>query len=149
VDDHVYRENRALFESWNRLRHEHFGPAAIFVVACVLLVLGAAIFMQPVRPVKVGLQIVREADCTAPAAKGVNWSGCDKNGELLIGADLRGADLRGTRLNNAHLRYADMSQANLAQAELANADMTGAKLGGAVWTDGRMCAAGSVAVCKK
>jgi len=149
VDVHVYRENRAMFESWSRLRQAHFGWAVVFVLACALLVLVAAIFMQPVRPVKVGLQIVREANCTAPAAKEVNWSGCDKNGELLVGADLRGAALRGTRFNHARLRYADLTQANLTQAELADADLTGAKLGGAVWVDGQVCAADAVTVCKK
>lgn len=147
VEQHVYRENRALFEAWNRMRRQHYGWAAAFVVLSALLVLAAALLMQPVRPVKVGLEL-RQADCTLPAARGVNWSGCNKEGELLVGADLRGAELLGTHLKSARLRYADLTQANLAQADLTSADLTGVRLGNAVWVDGRVCAADSVGVCK-
>lgn len=147
VEHHVYRENRAIFEAWNRMRQQRYGWAMAFVTLSALLVLGAALFMQPVRPVKVGLQIL-QADCTLPAARGVNWSGCNKEGELLVGADLRSAELLGTRLKSARMRYADLTQANLAQADLTNADLTGARLGNAVWVDGRVCAEDSVSVCK-
>ncbi len=147
VEHHVYRENRALFEAWNRMRQQRYGWAAAFVSLFALLVLGAAMFMQPVRPVKVGLNI-HKVDCTIPAARGVDWSGCSKDGELLVGVDLRGAELLGTSLKSARLRYADMTQANLERANLAGADLTGARLGSAVWVDGRVCAADSIGVCK-
>lgn len=148
VEHHVYRENRAMFESWNRMRKQRYGWAVSFVVLAALLVLGAALFMQPVRPVKVGLHIIRPADCSLPAARKVNWSGCNKEGELLVGADLRGAELLGTRLKGALLTYADLTQANLGQADLTDADLKGARLGNAVWTDGRVCSADSIGICK-
>jgi len=147
VEDHVYRENRGMFDAWSRMRRQHYGWAIAFVALVLALVVGAVVFIKPVHPVKVGLLISR-VDCTAPAAHGVNWSGCDKEGELLIGADLRGAELSGARLKGARLRYADLTQADLIRADLSAADMTGARLDGAVWVDGHVCAENSIGVCK-
>ncbi len=147
VERHVYRENRALYDASNGAGPQHYGWAAAFVLLVALLALAAALFMQPVRPLTVGLHISPE-DCNKVAGRDVNWSGCNKEGELLIGADLRGAQLLGTRLKHARLRYADLSQANLARADLTGADLTGARLGNAIWIDGRTCAVNSVGVCR-
>jgi len=79
----------------------------------------------------------------------------------LTGADLRYADLTGANMAYAKLNRANLKGANLRLADLTNADMSGtdlsfadlsgarlggtqlehAKLDGAIWTDGRVCAA--------
>ncbi|MCP4182172.1 MAG: pentapeptide repeat-containing protein [Hyphomicrobiales bacterium] len=81
--------------------------------------------------------------------------------------NLKGADLMLANLENAHLHAANLQKANLMLANMQNvnlldADMRGAnlqganltgailiqaKLEGATWTDGRVCAAGSVGKC--
>jgi uncharacterized protein YjbI with pentapeptide repeats len=75
----------------------------------------------------------------------------------LTGVDLAGADLSGANLPNADLFYADLSGANLTDAYLTDADLSGADLksanlsgadlSGATWTDGRLCAEGSISIC--
>jgi uncharacterized protein YjbI with pentapeptide repeats len=117
------------------------------MVACLMAVIATVLWVKPVNPVKVGLSI-RSTTCDSPAIKGINWGQCSKEGELLVGADLRSAELVGTNFRNANLRYADLTQANLSQADLTGADLTGTKLGGAVWTDGRVCGVTSVGVCR-
>lgn len=74
------------------------------------------------------------------------------------GADLSLADLRATRLVDASLRRAKLEHADLTNADLRYADLTEASLGGAElrrarldharWNDGRVCASGSVGVCR-
>lgn len=70
-----------------------------------------------------------------------------RNAELvqvnLTGADLTGADLSGADLSGADLRYAVLSQANLTGARFSNT-----LLDKATWSDGRVCAAGSVDACR-
>jgi uncharacterized protein YjbI with pentapeptide repeats len=60
----------------------------------------------------------------------------------LTGATLRGADLRSTQFVNAILQGADLSGANILRAIFRNADLSGA-----TWTDGKVCAAGSIGRC--
>jgi hypothetical protein len=67
----------------------------------------------------------------------------DLNKALLTGATLRGADLRG-----ADLRGADLSYADLRGAQLAGVSLEGAKLDKTIWTDGGLCAQGSVGGCQ-
>jgi hypothetical protein len=147
VELKAYREGRGDFESWLRNRRQRYGPAAGFVALLLLLLTLIALLLKPVNPIAVGLQI-SNSDCAAAARKGVNWSGCDKDGALLVGADLRSAELVGTSLKQANLSFADLSRANLLQAELRGANLSGARLGNAVWVDGRVCAEGSVGLCK-
>jgi len=83
------------------------------------------------------------AACWDPAGKDVNWSNCDKSKTNLSGANLTDADLR----------TAVMSGTNLSGANLTNADleevmgMSDTNMSGATWTDGRICAEGSIGVC--
>lgn len=147
VEQHVYRQERATFESWLRSRHETYGWV---VVALVLVVIGVGYMMAKapaVNPVAIGLKI-HAAECDHVPRKGIDWGGCTKTGYLLAGADLREAQLVGTQLQGANLRYADLRRANLKGANLTHADLTGARLDGATWTDGRICAAGSVGLCR-
>lgn len=143
----TYRESRADFESWVRSRRQKNGLVIALIVAVLAGAAAVGMQMQPVNPIKVGLNF-HPADCTLAASKGVVWSRCNKEGELLVGADLRDADLVGTNLKGANLKYAKLNQANLTQADLRGADLTGARLGGAIWTDGRVCAVESMGVCK-
>lgn len=70
-----------------------------------------------------------------------------RNAELvnvnLTGADLSGADLSGADLTGADLRYAVLTAANLTGTRLNTA-----QLGKAAWSDGRMCAEGSIGECR-
>ncbi len=58
-------------------------------------------------------------DCSAPAAPGVDWSGCDLSGANLNFASLAGADLSGVNLTDANVFRADLSGANLTGAFVA------------------------------
>ncbi len=130
-----------------------FGRTAFLAAALALLLVTAS-----------GAQ----AACSDPAAPYVDWSNCDKYGAVLKRTDLKYASLKGTDLtlaslsyadlNNADLTYAVLYLADLTNATLTNADLTNAKLmdgngeyaadlSGATWTDGRVCAAGSMGAC--
>ena len=73
-------------------------------------------------------------------------------------ANLHGAHMHGVNLENANLMMADLSKANLMDANLSGANLTGANLMGAIllktkfdnatWTDGRVCAVGSIGKCR-
>jgi hypothetical protein len=155
-------------ESWLR---RYLGVAAS-IGAVVLLVALGLIYYQPVNPVKVGVVPVQPL-CGKPAAPGVNWSGCDKQGALLRGVDLTrgkldyanfsradlsasrldhaslvGANLDAADLNHADLNHADLSNADLSAANLASANLTGAVLDHAIWFDGRVCGVGSLGQCR-
>lgn len=81
---------------------------------------------------------MRLADCAAAASPGINWSGCNKQGEVLRGRNLSHANLRSAKLNSidlssslltaADMAYADLSQANLQSAQLQQANLKGANL---------------------
>jgi hypothetical protein len=67
-------------------------------------------------------------------------------------ADLRGAVLTGATLQAAVLARADLEAADLSYVNVLGADLVGARLDGAIldraiWTDGRICATGSVGTC--
>ncbi len=69
-------------------------------------------------------------------------------GTHLSGADLRGANLRWAVLVKSDLRRADLRGADLRNAVMPYPeDLQGAQLSGAIWTDGRRCAEGSVGYC--
>lgn len=67
----------------------------------------------------------------------------DLRGARLVGAALTAADLSG-----ADLTGADLSYASLQSARLSGAVLSGARLDQAIWTDGRLCATGSVGGCR-
>jgi hypothetical protein len=147
VEHHAYRENRAVFEQWIRSGSVQYSKVILGIFIPVVLVVVGALFMKPVNPVRVGLK-VGKVDCMQAPGRGVDWSGCDKSGMLVVGADLRDAALVGTNFNHAVLQYTDLRHANLRQSNLDGADLAGAKLEGATWVDGRVCAANSVGQCK-
>lgn len=151
-------------------KRRYIGAAAAILV--LALVAWGMLSYQPVNPVKVGV-IPVQPQCQAVAAPRVNWSGCDKEGKRLRGVDLNGSDLsyasflradlsgsrlsgakltgvnfNGSELNNADLRGTDMSNADLRGANLLSANLAGAVLDHAIWTDGRVCAVGSLGQCR-
>lgn len=146
VEQHSYRESRAAFESWLKLERQRYGKPVIALLVLFVLVVGMVLLYEPVNPVKIGLRI-HNGQCELAPARQVDWSGCNKQGFLLLGADLRGAQLINVDLTGANLRYADLREADLSGAHLERADLTGTRLDGAVWIDGRICANNSVGAC--
>lgn len=81
------------------------------------------------------------ADCSAPASQGVNWSSCNLSGAQLLKTNLVAANLMNANLQTANFYAADLSHANLKYAQLhltnltyvnlTKADLTGASLMGA------------------
>ena len=77
-------------------------------------------------------------NCDAPAAPGVNWSGCNKIGLRFSNVDLRGANLESTdltgsffvdaNLEGANLQYAKMNKVSLMKTNLTLANLTGSDL---------------------
>lgn len=65
----------------------------------------------------------------------------------LHAANLQGANLMLANLRKANLLDADLTGANLRGANLEGAILIQAKFDGATWTDGRICAHGSVGEC--
>lgn len=101
--------------------------------------------------------LARNSNLREANLMGAVLSGADLAYSDLSQANLGYADLKGAALKGANLRGADLTYADLTGADLTYADLKGARLGGAVvegsdfsgavWPDGRVCAAGSVAGC--
>ncbi len=78
-------------------------------------------------------------------------------GANLMLANLEGAHMHGVNLKEANLMMANLSKVNLLDADLSGANLLGANLSGATllkakldnatWTDGRVCAVGSIGKC--
>ncbi|WP_455199358.1 pentapeptide repeat-containing protein [Kaarinaea lacus] len=103
------------------------------------------------------------ADIAYTNLVGANLTGTEMSQAALVGANLRNADLSQAKLDKANLAYAVFQGANLTAADLTGADMSNAdlkgamitlaklsetKLDNAIWTDGKVCAAGSIGECK-
>jgi uncharacterized protein YjbI with pentapeptide repeats len=102
------------------------------------------------------------ADLNSAVLRQAKLTATDLSGSDLRYADLQGADLSYARLRRADMQGADLSQANLLQADLAGADLRYAdlsgsrlqganlnavRLGGAIWTNGKVCAETSFGRC--
>lgn len=110
--------------------------------------------------------------CTAIAKSNDDYLQSDmdkllKGEKCLIGAKLEGANLKGMKLNGVNFRNAELEKVNFENADLTNTNFTnadleeanlkGAKINGAIfsgteleyakWTDGRICAEGSIGGC--
>jgi len=77
-----------------------------------------------------------------------NLEGADLRSADLRAANLKGALLRGANLSQSDLRDADLGYANLQAANLDGVSLSGTKFDQAIWTDGRVCAKGSVGECR-
>ena len=103
---------------------------SLWIALAALMFLGLASVVvwwgQRDQPIRASLS--QTANCAAPAAEGVHWSGCDLRGRALAGASLRNARLDRARLEDAHLAGAVLEYASARQANLRNADLRSAKL---------------------
>lgn len=86
---------------------------------------------------------LRAADLSYASLEGADLRSTD-----LRAANLKGASLRAANLSMSDLRDADLGYANFEAAALNGASLSGAKLDRAIWTDGRVCADGSVGECR-
>ncbi len=95
---------------------------------------------------------VRGADLKGAHLTGADLSYAEFGGSTLAYAQLGGSNLKGATLKGTDLSYADLAGADLSYADLSGARVGGARLNDAVldnaiWTDGRICAVGSVGAC--
>jgi len=70
----------------------------------------------------------RLADCNASAKPGINWSGCNKQGEILRSRQLTEVNFRSAKLDSIDLSNSTLTQADLAYASLSNANLTASQL---------------------
>lgn len=73
----------------------------------------------------------RLTDCNAMAQPGINWSGCNKEGELLRSRNLQQANFRNAKLQTSDLSAAQLQQADFAYANLSRAILVSSQLQGA------------------
>jgi len=92
--------------------------------------------------------VLKAADLYGVQLRNADLSYANLEGADLRMANLKGASLRGANLSLSDLSNADLGTANLQAANLNGVSLTGAKLGRAIWTDGRVCANGSVGECR-
>ena len=71
------------------------------------------------------------ADCSASAAPGVDWTGCDKEIIIMSGSDLSGATLVETDFTSTDLRDSNLLAANFEKATLVRASLARSKADGA------------------
>lgn len=94
--------------------------------------------------------------------QGANLSHCilqltSFKGANLMLVNFEGSHMHAVNLVNANLSMANLSKVNLMDADLSGANLLGANLNGAIllkakfdnatWTDGRICAKGSIGKC--
>lgn len=101
--------------------------------------------------------VLTSADLMAARLAGARLSGADLDYADLRRADLRdcnlveaslvGAILQDTLLDGARLSGANLNYADLRGTSLEGVNLEGVRLGRTVWTDGRVCAEGSVGQC--
>lgn len=108
------------------LQHYSAGPKKRLVYLSLFVLLGAT---------AVGLYLAaqngedaRLADCGAAARPGINWSGCNKQGELLRSRNLTGVNFRSAKLESIDLSNSNLTQSDLAYANLSNANLTSTQL---------------------
>ena len=86
--------------------------------------------------ISMGGENIKLADCHANAKPGINWSACNKQGEVLRNRNLQGANFRSAKLqsadfSSAQLQGADLAYADLSQAILISTQLQGSNLKGA------------------
>ena len=126
-----YREVSQRLHRAERPRHEHY----LLQLAAILLGVGAVIALAMLYTPQ---SRIPESDCSAPPARGVNWSNCKLQGAQavkrdlrdarLYSADLSGASLQGSDLSGANIAYADLSLANARDTTLVGVNLIGANL---------------------
>ena len=80
--------------------------------------------------------------------KGANLMMTNFEGAHMHGVNLEGANLMMANLMKVNLLDANLTKANLRGANLSGAILMKARFDNAIWTDGRVCAVGSIGECK-
>ncbi|PTN33015.1 hypothetical protein C6366_15345 [Desulfonatronum sp. SC1] len=93
------------------------------------------------------------ADLAEANLNGANLSGAYMSKAYLdktnfVTANLSGTDLYGAELYKTNLSGANLSGADLFRAFMHSINLSGAILSGAKWTNGKICAEGSIGECK-
>lgn len=86
-------------------------------------------------------------DCPNCNLKKENLNNKNYQNRNLSYTDLSGSNLTGTVLQGANLSNANLTDANLNSANLTGANLTGTNFTGATWTNGVICASGSIGFC--
>jgi len=115
------------------LQAEKAKPASPWIARlAVLLLVGVGITIwlgQSTQPIQTS--IGPSVDCMANLSNSVNWTGCDRKGYQLPGAQARNARLDRAVMDDAGLKDADLAYASLKQTSLRNAQLVNIKLTGA------------------
>lgn len=133
LEDQAIKLHRQLHEDIRSQYHQRFQLNWLYSLPVLLLVVVLLLAFLFCKPQK----LLSTADCSAPAASGVDWSFCNKQSAKLLLRDLSGVNLSNTRLNSANLMGSrlddsNMSYANLTQANLQNTSLRRVFLKGAV-----------------
>lgn len=126
---HRQHRNKLNEENKNEIKRPRLPFLSIALIA--IAVIGLAYMLNPEN------QQIR-ANCSAPPAKGVNWSNCNfiglnaENLELmssvLTDAKLNEAKLLGTNLSDSDMAYVEIIQGDLSYANLEGVRLIGANL---------------------
>lgn len=93
----------------------------------VLLLLAVVVLARPLEALA--------ADCTHPAAPGVDWQRCYMDGRDFSRHDLTGARLRETSFQRSRLAGAILVNVDAWRVRFISANLTGAKLDGGQFSD--------------
>ncbi len=130
-----HREVKTRFIKENKTTsRESVWHKALFAAVVLVLVLVAIFLYTPHTPAPEQAVL----HCGDPAAAGVVWNNCHKEGVQLNSmdlhaahinnADLTGAHLRGAKLGGSDLSYTNLSVADLSYSDLSQAILVGAML---------------------
>lgn len=79
--------------------------------------------------------------------EGANFQNANLTGANFEHADLEKTKFNGANLSNANFYHADLEEANLKGANIKGANFKNAELEYTTWTNGRICAEGSIGAC--
>ena len=79
--------------------------------------------------------------------EGANFQNADLTGANFEHADLEKTNFKGANLSNVNFYHADLEEANLKGANIKGANFHKAELEYTTWTNGRICAEGSIGGC--
>jgi hypothetical protein len=123
--------------------HMRVLPVLMIVLAVSMLPVASSAFVpEDVERLK------ETRTCAGCDLRNADLRGSDLAGANLEGANLLGANLEGANLEGANLEDASCEKAKLLKARLGGVKLEGANLEDVVWSDGKVCAKGSVGSCK-
>jgi uncharacterized protein YjbI with pentapeptide repeats len=128
------REVRNKTERETKTRKNNFF-SALFLGVLLTLFFGGVFYAFTLIPDKA----IQKVQCDAPAAAGVNWSYCKKEGLVFINknfdgsilntTDMHGSNFRGTSFKKGNLSYAILTSSDLSYTNFQQAILVGASLG--------------------